>query len=68
MKLLEMVKDMKVKHIVSSPPPKKVRGGGALLREKFMGEECFTWGLKQIMPEGKKSFLEPSSGQVVTQS
>ena len=36
-------------------------GGGALLREKFMGEECFTWGLKQIMPEGKKSFTNEFS-------
>ena len=35
--------------------------GGALLPEKFMGEECFTWGLKQIMPEGKKSFTNEFS-------
>ena len=50
--LLEMAKDLKIKHSVSSPPykvlgnffHKKALHGGTNVLEKFCGG-CFTWGL-----------------------
>ena len=64
MKLLEMEKDMKIKHSVSSPP---TRYGGTFLAKKFcMGEQtflskfmggCFTWGLMIRSCKGKYKWL-----------
>ena len=62
MKLLEMEKDMNIKHSVSSPPVKY--GGTFFVKKLCMGEQtfggkfirgCFTWGLMIRSYKGVKS-------------
>ena len=51
MKLLGMVKDMEIKHSVSSPK----KYGVTFFSKKFMGE-CFTWGLTSDHPRREQKF------------
>ena len=44
MKLLEMVKDMKIKDSVFSPPPQKKKYGRAFFSKKIMVGEVFYLG------------------------
>ena len=60
MKLLEMVKDMKIKHIVSSPPEKKYGGGvgveGGSFTWKIHGRGVFYMGSKTDYARREEKF------------
>ena len=70
MKLLEMVKNMKIKHSVSvsPPPPKKKMGreGGRLFSLKRLRDEGgrVTWGLISDHARREKSFTNAVSSNL----